>query len=101
MSRNAADRRGWRYRSNVAARALAATVGAYAVAALLAMAVARLFGGGTIDTAIAGTLAAYVAIPMVAIWAFLARGPVRAITGVVVAAALFGAIAWMIGPPSA
>lgn len=100
MTRRTADRRGWRYRANVAARALAATAGAYAVAALLAMAVARLFGGDRIGTAITGTLAAYVAIPAVAIWAFLARGPVRAVTGVAVAAALLGAIAWMIGPPS-
>jgi hypothetical protein len=34
-------RSGWRYRGNVAARALTGSVGAYAVAALLATALAR------------------------------------------------------------
>jgi len=100
MAARALDRRGWRYRGNVAVRALAATVGAYGVAACLAMAVARLGAGGRIDAVIAGTLCAYLAVPAVAIWAFLARGPWRAWGGVVVLAALFGGLAWMIGPPA-
>lgn len=100
MGARAAERRGWRYRGNVAARVLAGSLGAYGVAAMLAMAVARFAGGGRIDGVIAGTLSAYLAVPAVAIWAFLARGPWRAWGGVVVLAALFAALAWMIGPPS-
>jgi hypothetical protein len=100
MAARAVDRRGWRYRGNVAARVIAATFGAYGVAACLAMAVARSGAGGRIDAVIAGTLCAYLAVPAVAIWAFLARGPWRAWGGVVVLAALFGGLAWMIGPPA-
>ena len=100
MAARAAERRGWRYRGNVAARVLAGSLGAYGVAACLAMAVARLGGGGRIDGVIAGTLCAYLAVPAVAIWAFLARGPWRAWGGVVALVALFGALAWMIGPPA-
>jgi hypothetical protein len=100
MSARAADRRGWRYRGNVAARVLAGSLGAYGVASCLAIAVARLGAGGRIDAVIAGTLSAYLAVPAVAVWAFLARGPWRAWGGVVVLAALFGALAWMIGPPA-
>ena len=98
MAARAVDRRGWRYRGNVAARVLAGTLGAYVVASCLAMAVARLFAGGRIDAVIGGTLCAYLAVPAVAIWAFLARGPWRAWAGVVVLVALFGGLAWMIGP---
>jgi len=100
MSARAAERRGWRYRGNVAARVLAGSLGAYGVAACLAVAVARLGASERIDGVIAGTLCAYLAVPAVAIWAFLARGPWRAWGGVVVLVALFGALAWMIGPPA-
>jgi len=100
MAARAAERRGWRYRGNVAARVLAGSLGAYGVAACLAMAVARLGGGGRIDGVIAGTLCAYLAVPAVAIWAFLARGPWRAWGGVAVLAAVFAGLAWMIGPPA-
>lgn len=100
MGARATERRGWRYRGNVAARVLAGSLGAYGVAAMLAMAVARMGASGRIDGVIAGTLCAYLAVPAVAIWAFLARGPWRAWGGVVVLAALFGGLAWMIGPPA-
>jgi hypothetical protein len=100
MAARAAERRSWRYRGNVAARVLAGSLGAYGVASCLAMMVARLGAGGRIDAVIAGTLCAYLAVPAVAIWAFLARGPWRAWGGVVVLAALFGGLAWMIGPPA-
>ena len=100
MAACAVERRGWRYRGNVAARVLAASLGAYGVAASLAMVVARLTAGGRIDGVIAGTLCAYLAVPAVAIWAFLARGPWRAWAGVVVLVAVYGGLAWMIGPPA-
>lgn len=100
MTARAAERHGWRYRANVATRAVAGTVGAYTVAACLDMAVARLFPGGRIDGVVAGMLFAFLAVPAVAIWAFLARGPLRALAGVIVAAALFGGAAWLAGPPA-
>ena len=100
MGARAADRRGWRYRGNLAARVLAGTIGAYGVASCLAMAVARLGPSGRIDGVIAGTLCAYLAVPAVAVWAFLARGPWRAWGGVAVLAVVFAGLAWMIGPPA-
>jgi len=101
MTTRTAERRGWRYRSNVAARVVAATVGGYAVAVCLSMAVARMFPMARIDAVIVGTLLAFLAVPGVAIWAALARGPLRAWAGVVAAIALFGGLAWLIGPPPA
>ncbi len=99
MTTRGTGRRGWRYRANVAARVVAGTVGAYAVAACLAMAVARLFPAARVDAVIAGTLLAFLAAPAVAIWAFLARGPLRAWAGVAVAIGLFGGVAWLVGSP--
>lgn len=101
MAARAGDRRGWRYRGNVAARVLAATLGAYGVAACLAMAVARLAAGGRVDGVIVGTLCAYPAVPAVAIWAVLARGPWRAWAGIVAIIASLAGLAWIVGPPAA
>ena len=99
-SGTAPDRRNWRYRANVAARALGGTVGAYAVAALFAAAAARILPMGRLDAIVPATLLAFLVIPAVMIWAFLARGPWRAWAGVTALAALFAAIAWLAGPPA-
>lgn len=88
------------YRMNVAARAVAGTAGAYLVAALFAAALARTLPLPRVEAMIPGTLLAYLVVPAVTIWAFLARGPMRAWAGVLGAAALFGAIAWLAGPPA-
>ena len=98
--RTAQDRRSWRYRANIAARAIAGTVGAYAVAALFGAALARTLPMERLDATIPATLLALLVAPAVTIWAFLARGPWRAGAGVIGLAALFGAIAWLAGPPA-
>lgn len=94
------DRRGWRYRTNVAARAVAGSVGAYAVAALFAAALARTLPISRVEAIIPATLLAFLVAPAVTLWAFLARGPLRAWAGIVAVGAAFAAIAWLAGPPA-
>lgn len=93
-------RSGWRYRANVALRTLAGTVGAYGVAALAAAALARTLPMARVEAVTIATLIAYLVAPAVTIWAFLARGPLRALTGVGLAALLLGGIGWIAGPPA-
>lgn len=93
-------RSGWRYRANVALRTVAGTVGAYAVAALAAAALARTLPMARVEAVSIGTMIAYLVAPGVTIWAFLARGPWRALAGVIIAALLLGGIAWMAGQPA-
>lgn len=99
-SRATPDRRGWRYRVNIAARTIAGTVGAYAVAALFGAALARSLPIGRLDSVLSATLLAFLVAPAVTVWAFLARGPWRACAGVIALAAFFAAIAWLAGPPA-
>lgn len=98
--RTAPDRRSWRYRANVAARLLAGTLGAYAVAALFGAALARTLPMDRLDATLLATLLALLVAPGVTVWAFLARGPWRAWAGVIGLAASFGALAWFAGPPA-
>jgi hypothetical protein len=93
-------RRGWRYRGNVAARAVTGSVGAYAVAALLAMALARTLPMARVEAVTVATLLAFLVAPAVTIWAFLARGPRRAAAGAIVPALLLATIVWAAGPPA-
>ncbi len=93
-------RSGWRYRGNVALRILAGTVGAYGVAALAAAALARTLPMARVEAVTIATLIAYLIAPAVTIWAFLARGPFRALAGVGIAALLLGGIGWIAGQPA-
>jgi len=95
-----AARRGWRYRANVAARAAAAALGGYAIAALFAAASARLLPLPRVEAMLPGTMLAFLVVPGVAVWAFLARSAARAWAGVVLVAALLAAAAWIMGPPA-
>jgi len=90
----------WRYRANVALRTIAGTVGAYGVAALAAAAMARILPMARVEAVVIATLIAYLVAPGVTIWAFLARGPWRAVAGVAIAALLLGAMAWIAGQPA-
>jgi hypothetical protein len=92
--------RGWAYRANVALRVLAGTLGAYAVAALLGMALARTLPLARVDATVAGTLLGLLAMPGATIWAFLAPGPWRALGGVGGAALVCALIAWVAGIPA-
>ena len=93
-------REGWRYRGNVAARAAIGTVGAYAVAALLAAALARTLPMARVEAVTVATLLGFVVAPAVTIWAFLARGPWRAAAGVLAVAVPLAAIVWAAGSPA-
>lgn len=100
MRARATQRRaGWPYRANVALRILAGTLGAYLVAALAAAMLARILPMGRPEATVTGTMIAYLIAPGVTIWAFLARGPWRALGGVALAAILLGGIAWLAGAP--
>ncbi|MEP9358000.1 DUF3649 domain-containing protein [Sphingomonas sp. KR3-1] len=100
MAGAAEQRQGWRYRANVGARVVAGTLGAYAVAALFAAALARTLPMPRADATIPATLLAFALGPCVTVWAFLARGPWRAWAGVILCGALFAAIAWLAGMPA-
>jgi hypothetical protein len=93
------ERQGWRYRANVAARAVVASVGAYGVAALFAAALARTLPMSRVEAVSLATLLAFLVAPAGAVWAFLAPGPWRAWAGMLAAALLFGGVAWLAGPP--
>jgi len=100
MAGGAQARQNWRYRANIAARAVAGGVGAYAVAALFAAALARVLPVDRVEAVIPATLFAFLVAPGVTIWAFLARGPWRAWAGVIVAILLLGPMVWAAGPPA-
>ncbi|NLS25592.1 hypothetical protein S2M10_05600 [Sphingomonas sp. S2M10] len=93
-------RRGWRYRANIAVRAVAGSLGAYLVAACFAAAAARTLPLPRLDAVVAATMLAFVVAPVAAIWAFLASGPLRALGGILAAAALLAAVAWAAGMPT-
>lgn len=97
MAGAAQKRAGWRYRANVAARVMAGTIGAYAVAALAAAALARALPMPRVEAIIPATLVAFLIGPAVTVWAFLARGPWRAWAGVLLLGAILAAIVWTTG----
>lgn len=100
MAGAAQRRQGWRYRANVAARVVAGTIGAYAVAALFAAAVARLLPMPRVEAIMPATLLAFLVGPAVTVWAFLARGPWRAWAGVILLGGALAAITWFVGAPA-
>jgi len=79
---------------------VAGTVGAYAVAALFAAALARVLPMPRAEAIVPATLLAFLVGPAMTLWAFLARGPWRAWAGVLLPGLLFAAIAWAAGPPA-
>jgi hypothetical protein len=90
-------RSGWHYRGNVALRTLAGTVGAYAVAALAAMLLARALPMGRLEAVTVATMLSYLFAPAVSVWAFLARGPWVALGGVVALSGLLAGMVWISG----
>jgi len=92
--------RGWGYRGNVALRVVTGTAGTYAVAALVAAALARTLPMARVEAVAVATLLAFLVAPAVPVWAFLARGPWRALAGVVAVSLLLAGIAWLAGQPA-
>ncbi len=80
------------YRRAVASRALAATAGGYALAALCAAAVALLSGAPRDEAIALAVLPALVAQIAAAVWAFWAASATRAWLGIAAPAAVFGVI---------
>ena len=86
-----------RDRLAIASRLLAAAGGGYAVAVLVAFAGAWALPMTRADAAAAGTIAALLAMPIVAMGCFWARSAMRAWIGILAFAALFALIAAMAG----
>ncbi len=91
---------GWRYRGNVALRALAGSVGAYLVMALTAALLARTLPMSRVEAVAVATMIAYPVAPAVTIWACMASGPWRALAGVAGIAGLLALGAWVAGQPA-
>lgn len=100
VSNTRVQRKGWRYRGNVAVRAVTACLGTYAIAALLASALARTLPMPKVEAVSVATLLAFLIAPAVPIWAFLAAGPWRALVGVAALSLLLYGIVWLAGPPA-
>ncbi|MEH3085323.1 MAG: DUF3649 domain-containing protein [Xylophilus ampelinus] len=86
---------GLRYRLGVAARALAALFGGYAVAALAGAALALCLPGPRSETALAGALASFAVYAAAAMWCFAVRSAARAWGGLLLAAAALGLLVWV------
>jgi UDP-N-acetylenolpyruvoylglucosamine reductase len=95
-----ASRNGWRYRATVASRAVAAAGGGYLVAALFAAATARLLPGSRVEAVLPGTIGAFLMMPAVAIWSFLASTAGRAWIGILSVSAIMAVIILVAGPPA-
>ncbi len=100
MTAKANPRTGWRYRTNVAARVVAGTIGAYAIAALAGAVLARTLPMPRVEAIIPATLIAFLLSPVVTIWAFLARGPWRAWAVILIVAAALYALLRATGTPA-
>jgi hypothetical protein len=86
-----------RYRLAVASRCTAALAGGYGVATSLAIALAWALPMARIDAAMAGTIAALIALPVAAMGCFWARSAMRAWLGILAVALLFTAVALAAG----
>jgi ABC-type glycerol-3-phosphate transport system permease component len=80
-------------------RVVAATVGAYALAAAFAYALARALPMTRSEAAAAATMLGTLAMPGAVIWVFAARSAGRAWVGVVMVTLMFGVAAWLLGQP--
>ena len=85
-----------RYRFGVAARAIAAILGGYGVAALsaavLALCLPAAFGMARSEATMTGTLASFLVFALAVVWVFAARTALRAWSGLAVAAGSLGVL---------
>jgi hypothetical protein len=87
----------FRYRCGVALRLVAATAGAYGMAALVAIACAQGLPIDRIEAVTVGTMAALIVMPLAAMGCFWAQSAGRAWVGVLLGCTLFGGIALATG----
>ncbi|QTD46359.1 DUF3649 domain-containing protein [Ottowia testudinis] len=90
MKKEANRRATRRYRLGVAARALAAIGGGYALSALASVALALWLPVARAEAVTWGLLAAFVVYPLAVMWVFAARSAARAWLGLALPAALLG-----------
>jgi hypothetical protein len=87
---------GLRYRLGVAARAIAAILGGYGIAALfaavLALCLPAAFGMARSEAAMTGTMASFLVFALAVMWVFAARTALRAWSGLVIAAVPLGVL---------
>jgi len=83
---------GLRYRLGVASRAVAAIFGGYAVSGMSSAVLALYMPTSRAEAALTGTMVAYVVYPCAVMWVFAARSAARAWLGLVVPAAVLGAM---------
>ncbi|WP_422084328.1 DUF3649 domain-containing protein [Variovorax sp.] len=85
-----------RYRLGVAARAIAAILGGYGVAALssivLALCLPFFFGMARSEATMIGLLASFAVFALAVMWVFAARTALRAWSGLAIAAGSLGAL---------
>lgn len=81
-----------RYRAGILVRALVAIVGGYGFSSMCAMALSLYLPTTPVEAATTGTLTAFVVYPCVAIWVFAASTALRATVGVLIPAAVVGAL---------
>lgn len=83
-----------KYKLSVAARAVAAIAGGYALSSLAAAALALWLPLTRDEAVLAGGMAAFVLYPVAVVWVFLASSARRAWLGLVLPAAILGALVW-------
>lgn len=83
------------YRLAVAARALAAIVGGYVVAALATAALAVFLPMPTADATLTATMLSFAIYAGVALWVFATRSALRACAGIALAALALAALLWL------
>ncbi|WBS03583.1 iron transporter [Pseudoduganella sp. SL102] len=83
---------GWRYRTGVAVRALAAILGGYALSGAWAAALALTLPTVRVEAALTATMTALAIYPCAAMWCFGARTAQRAVTGLAIAGVVPAAI---------
>jgi sorbitol-specific phosphotransferase system component IIC len=86
-----------RYRLAIASRVTAAILGGYALAAAMAMALARALPMTREEATTAATILGVLSLPAAAIWAFAARSAWQAWAGIAAATAVAGLSAWLLG----
>jgi Protein of unknown function (DUF3649) len=81
----------------VASRVVAATVGGYAFANVVAVFLSYVLPMGRADAVLAMTLASFALYAAAVIWVFAARSVKRAWLGLLVPIAVLGTLAWLLG----
>lgn len=86
----------WPWWGIIASRVVAAVVGGYGLATLVALAVAALLPVPRGEAVLAATISSFVAYLFAALWVFAARSAARAWLGLALPAALCATVYWLL-----